>query len=153
MNITGLKNKIDRLARQSPDFISRVAPHAVAVVAANLFKENFQNEGFEGDKWSEVNRRKDYYVRQTDGKKMKNYAKGAARLRPIITGETGDLGRSVEPDTARFTGVNAVVTAKYYGKFHNEGEGHLPKRHNSILSMKIVIFSSINLIHKLNERR
>lgn len=128
MDIADLKTKIERLARQSPDFISRIAPHAVATVAANHFKENFQEEGFEGDKLAEVNRRKDYYIRQTDGKKVKNYAKDAARLRPILTGETGDLGRSVEADAAKSVAGNAVVTARHYGQFHNEGAGHLPKR-------------------------
>jgi len=128
MDITDLQKKLDRLARQTPNFISSVAPHAVAVVAANHFKEHFQNQGFEGDKWPEVNRRKDYFVRQTDGKKVKNYAKGAARLRPILTGETGDLGRSIEADAAKSTGGNAVVAARHYGQWHNEGAGHLPKR-------------------------
>lgn len=128
MDITDLRNKVKNLVQQAPWFMAQKAPQAVAKVAADHFKENFQNEGFEGDKWPEVNRRKETYLSKTTGKTHKNYARGAARLRPILTGETGDLGRSIEPDAGKSIGGDAVVTSKFYGKFHNEGEGHLPKR-------------------------
>lgn len=128
MDINDLKNKLSRLAQQSPDFVNRIAPHAVATVAANHFKENFQTESFEGNKWPEVNRRKASYVSKTTGKTHKNYTKGAATLRPILTGQTGDLGRSIEPDANKSTSGTAVVTSKFYGQYHNEGQGHLPKR-------------------------
>ena len=128
MDITDLRNKIQSLVQQAPWFMAQKAPQAVAKVAADHFKENFQDEGFEGDKWPEVNRRKETYVSKTTGKTQKNYAKGAAKLRPILTGETGDLGRSIEPNAAMSHGGNAVVSSKSYGQYHNEGKGHLPKR-------------------------
>lgn len=58
-----LKAKIEELAKKAPAFVDDVLPHAVATVAANHFKENFQDEGFEGEKWQEVNRRKVFYTR------------------------------------------------------------------------------------------
>jgi len=126
MDINDLKQKFDQLARQAPQLMDRDAPHVVATVAANHFKDNFQTESFEGAKWPEVNRRKDYFVR--NGETKKNYTKGAARLRPILTGETGDLGRSIEPDTQKTNNAQAVVTMREYGKYHDEGSATLPRR-------------------------
>lgn len=131
MDYTDLTRKIKTLAAQSPDFVSRVAPHAVAVVAASHFKKNFLDEGFEGQKWPEVQRRMPYFIR--NGKTVKNYRKGEARNLRILTGLNpdgegiGELGRSLMPDHTKSTGGKAVVSAREYGKFHNEGDG-VPKR-------------------------
>lgn len=119
-----LQAKIQRLAQQAPWFMSQTAPQAVATVAANHFKENFQTQSFEGDKWAEVERRK----KVPSKKKGKRHSKKAPHLRPILTGETGDLGRSLEPDPGKSMGGEAVVTSRPYGQYHNEGSGHLPKR-------------------------
>ena len=123
-----LKAKIEELAKKAPGFVDDILPHAVATVAANYFKENFQDESFEGEKWQEVNRRKDFYVRKKDGKSVKNYTKGAARIRPILTGETADLGKSLEADADKSVGGKAVVKTVHYGEYHNEGTENLPKR-------------------------
>jgi phage gpG-like protein len=129
MDFDDLKKKFEKLAREAPAFMDNVAPKAVSKVAADLFKESFQKEGFDDGGWEEVNRRKGAtYARKKDGKAVKNYAKGAATMRPILTGSTADLGRSIEGDNIKSTGGRAVVKAKFYGKFHNEGMGNLPKR-------------------------
>lgn len=127
MDLKDLQRKFRNLERQAPRFMNNEAPYAVAVVAENHFRENFQNEGFEREKWPEVNRRKDYYT-DSSGNTKKNYAKGAARMRPILTGDTGDLGRSIEASRSGSRNGQAVVEYNEYGQYHNEGGPNLPQR-------------------------
>ncbi len=123
-----LVQKFRKLSREAPQFMDNVAPRAIGTVSARYFKQAFQREAWDGKKWPEVNRRKNTYVRKKDGKVMKNYAKGAARIRPILTGPTGDLGRSPQFEPGKSNKDRVVVSAKSYGEFHNKGKGNLPKR-------------------------
>jgi phage gpG-like protein len=104
-------------------FTSTYAPAIAGNVAVRLFKKNFREEGFFGKKWKEVQRR-------TEGARA---YKAVSRHHPsdnsrkILTGRTGDLGRSIEvkeagsgratvwTDPAAFSGGTA------YGSVHNEG--------------------------------
>jgi phage gpG-like protein len=89
-----------------------------AEVAVGMFKENFQREGFFGSKWKQVERRLDYTMR--DGKKVKNYARGADRKRKILTGRTGDLGRSIKK-TIPGDGAAKIYSDVPYAEVHNSG--------------------------------
>ncbi len=88
-------------------FIHHDLPIKIGKQAVDLFKENFQKEGFFGDKWKEVKRRSDPRI------------KGARSTRKILTGNTGDLGRSI-----RYTPQDAQVliySDLKYAAAHNEG--------------------------------
>lgn len=78
-------------------------PKILGNMAASLFKKNFQNEGFFGEKWKPA-------MRQT--------GVGTSGKRLTLTG-TGDLGRSIQyvPGDASVT----IFSDLAYAKVHNEG--------------------------------
>lgn len=112
-------------------------PMVAGKTAVDLFTENFQEgkEGFFGNRWAEVNRRKAGHY-DKHGKYRKNYAKGVARTSPILTGVkyvngqpvgSGELGRSINYDTDDKGGVT-VFSDKDYASYHNEGTDTIPQR-------------------------
>ncbi len=83
----------------------------VGVIAVSHVKKAFQDEAYsdKSDKdmeWPEVKRRQ--------GK-----GKGAAAIRKILTGGTGDLGRSIK--YKKEGRKLLIVSDKVYAKVHNEG--------------------------------
>ncbi len=100
-------------------------PLVIGKKAVDLFRENFRLEGFQDknsvEKWKEVNRREKRTTRASSNRK-------------ILTGDTGDLGRSIifESNNA---GVITVYSDLVYAPVHNNGlragrgEGfQMPKR-------------------------
>lgn len=81
-------------------------PKLIGNKAVMMFKQNFQEEGFFGQKWKEVKRRQDPKT------------KGAARFRAILTG-SGDLGRSVKMQVA--TSSFTIYSDLPYSSTHNDG--------------------------------
>lgn len=95
--------------------LSRDLPKKIGNLAVRMFKENFQKEGFFGRAWKEVKRR-------LQG------AKGAAGRRKILTGPTGNLGRSVQ-----FIPRDGSVTIESdlpYAEAHNAGTSNAGRSHN-----------------------
>jgi len=122
------ETKLRNLEKQFGDFYHRFAPVIAGKVAVDFFKQSFQTESWERVKWQDVQRRMGSWER--DGKVVKSYAKGAATERKILTGETADLGRSIEIDQNRtgngkatvWTSPNAFANSrKIYAAVHNEG--------------------------------
>lgn len=107
--------------------IKQAIDHDLPVICGNeavrLFKQNFQKEGFFGRPWQEVKRRqtRTVSVRTKSGVRTRTIppAKGAAGSRRILTGDTGDLGRSIKmkPGTAEVT----IYSDLTYSAVHNEG--------------------------------
>ncbi len=100
--------------------IPRIAGNEVA----RLFRQNFQQEGFFGKKWDEVNRRKTKEVSyKTKNGKLKTKtitnARGADGKRKILTGRTGDLGRSIKVKTEPRKAI--IYSDLKYSLAHNEG--------------------------------
>ncbi|MBQ0112998.1 MAG: phage virion morphogenesis protein [Bacteroidales bacterium] len=81
-------------------------PRIIGNKAVMMFKQNFQEEGFFGQKWKEVKRRQDPKT------------KGAARFRAILTG-SGDLGRSVKMQVS--TRSVTIYSDLPYSSAHNDG--------------------------------
>ena len=113
---------IQKLQQEVGQFINDDAPEYAANIAVEKFKENFENEGFFGNKWQEVQRR----IPGT-----KNYNAVAKRhpadtQRKILTGRTGNLRNSINYRTE--PGVAIIYSDTHYGKYHYEGDGKLPKR-------------------------
>ena len=107
--------------------IKRAIDHDLPIICGNeavkLFKQNFQKESFFGKPWKNVKRRTGYTARYKtkSGWRTRQVppAKGAAGSRRILTGATGDLGRSIKtrPGRASFTVYSDVP----YSAVHNEG--------------------------------
>lgn len=117
------QKQIDKMRSAVPDFAERLAPLVAANIAIKEFKHNFQTESFDGQKWKDVQRR--------DGKSAayKYAAKyhPARTTRKILTGDTGDLGRSIELKSATggmatiWTSPQVFGSKEPYGAVHNEG--------------------------------
>lgn len=123
---------VKNLQKKVKNIQDNVFPKLAGNIAVKMFKDNFQNEGFFGKRWKEVLRRQNY-TRQVMGKngKMRNVqikkAKGAKGLRKILSGDTANLGRSIQ--VLRIgKGEVEVGTDVYYGAFHNGGTQKLPQR-------------------------
>ena len=95
-------------------------PTIVGVEGVNFFTESFQNEGFTDEvlePWPDVKRR-------TNPTRPDR----AAATRKILTGETGDLGRSI--DFTPSPGEVAIKSDKEYAAAHNEGTTTAGRNHN-----------------------
>jgi phage gpG-like protein len=124
------QSRLKALEKEFKDFFNKYGPSIAATVAIRLFKQNFRNEGFFGEKWKEVKRRENErnFKTITRGKrKGQKAAKGADGKRKILTGRTGDLGRSIEVKEAGdgraviWANPNAFTSKAPYGRVHNEG--------------------------------
>jgi phage gpG-like protein len=119
------QERLHNMEKEFKAFFSAYGPAIAANVAVGLFKKNFQTESFFGEKWQEVKRRQDTWIR--NGKPVKNPTRGAGRKRKILTGKTGDLGRSIKikavvPGRAVIWSDPGEFRSKQpYGPVHNEG--------------------------------
>jgi len=89
-------------------------PQWVGNEAVIHFKKNFQNEGFGRgpSEWTEVQRRQSWT-------RTYKYASTTDRSRKILTGKTGDLGRSIQYSVE--TGKAIIHSDLIYAAVHNEG--------------------------------
>jgi len=99
-------------------------PRIVGNQAAKLFRKNFQEEGFFGQKWKDVKRRQSKTVsyKTKAGKqrsKTVRVGKGADGSRKILTGRTGNLGRSLKVKTQPGTAI--IYSDVEYSAAHNYG--------------------------------
>ena len=116
--------EIGRLKNEFKDLFDKYGPTIAGKTAVSYFKKNFQNEAWGRVKWQEVKRR-------TLGTAAYKYASKhhpARTTREILTGDTGDLGRSIEVkyvskgEVVVWTAPSAFVHSKEpYGRVHNEG--------------------------------
>lgn len=95
----------------------------VADMIASGFDDSFKEEGFDGAKWKEVNRR-------ISGANF--YKDRSAKTRPILQGLTGRLRRAVNNAAKNGYKVNnstyVLVVDNSYASYHNYGTDKLPKR-------------------------
>ena len=111
------KRQLSAIKKDMSRFIQKGAPAIAAAKSASMFRQNFQREHFFGERWKEVQRRMQSIKR---GKKtVKNNAKGADRSRKILTGKTGNLGRSIKVRIQ--TSEAEVFSDAPYARVHNEG--------------------------------
>ena len=112
---TPLDISLDRFADALEQAARKDIPDILGQAAVDAFKQNFQDEGFFGSGWKEVKRRQ-------------GHAKGAAASRPILTGPTGNLGRSIDYETSDHEAV--VFSDLPYAAAHNEGTTTAGRNHN-----------------------
>lgn len=104
-------NHLMEVSEEVRDLIEHNLPSVLGVEARNHFQDNFQNEGFTdraNDPWEEVKRRLDPRI------------KGARATRKILTGDTGDLGESIDFELSG-AGKVTIYSDKVYADAHNEG--------------------------------
>ena len=117
------QQRIHEMREQFGELFDRYGLMIVGNVAVSWFKKNFQNQAWGRVKWKEVQRR------QPGSKAYKYNAKHhpARTTRKILTGDTGDLGRSIEIREAKngsvtiWTNPSAFGSKEPYGRVHNEG--------------------------------
>jgi phage gpG-like protein len=124
-------NRIQLLKKEFKELFDREAPAIAGRVAVSLFKKNFRDEGFFGARWKEVQRRQEGSRHVRAGKRGKHRGKlrgtDAFGRRRILTGATGDLGRSIKftvdakGQATVFTDASAFGSRQPYGRVHNEG--------------------------------
>lgn len=103
---TPLDFSLDRFADALEQAARKDIPDILGQAAVDAFKQNFQDEGFFGSHWKEVKRRQ-------------GHARGAAASRPILTGNTGNLGRSIDYEVS--DNKATVFSDLPYASAHNEG--------------------------------
>ena len=114
MFLEQFQQELNRLQTEFKELFAKYAPTIAGKTAVSYFKKNFQNEAWGRVKWQEVKRRTDPHV------------KGAKATRKILTGDTGDLARSIEIKSIS-NGQVVIWTApsafskEPYGRVHNEG--------------------------------
>lgn len=110
--------------------VSSDIPKLAGNEAARLFRKNFQEEGFFGKRWKDVNRRRVVEVKTKSGKvKYRTRAKGADGRRKILTGRTANLGRSIKVKVR--VGGATVHSDLPYSAAHNEGTNNAGRGHNT----------------------
>jgi phage gpG-like protein len=125
------QQRLNNLATEFKTFYAYTAPAVAGEVAVRLFKENFQTEGFFGDTWKEVKRRESPEG-ESEGESAVTQDKRPVRKKPwqrrkILTGDSGDLGRSItaqiqgDGTVLIFTDPAAFHSKEPYGRVHNEG--------------------------------
>lgn len=103
------KIKLEEQKARLAQAINHDLPVILGKKAVDHFTENFQKEGFQDNgvkPWKEVQRR----IRP---------ARGAAGSRKILTGKTGDLGRSIKYEVS--PSQVKVFSDVPYADVHNEG--------------------------------
>jgi phage gpG-like protein len=114
-------------------------PAIAGVEAVNHFKENFQIEGFdEPNAWQEVKRRQN-----------PTRPDHAAASRKILTGETGNLGRSIQYEAQE--GQATVFSDVVYADAHNEGTNTAGRNRNISIPKRQFIGESKKLDEKIEK--
>lgn len=117
------RKEIGRLKNEFKDLFDKYGPTIAGKTAVSYFKKNFQNEAWGRVKWTEVQRR-------TPGTALYKSASKhhpARTSRKILSGDTGDLGRSIEVKAVSkgqvvvWTSPAAFGSKEPYGRVHNEG--------------------------------
>ena len=117
------QSRIKELQEEFKELFDKYAPRIAGQTAVRLFKKNFQNESFFGEKWQEVQRRQSW---TRTHKYLKKHHPADTR-RKVLSGRTGDLGRSIASKISKdgtvliFTNPNAFSSKEPYGRVHNEG--------------------------------
>ncbi len=130
---------LTRMNEQLKKAMDNDIPKIVANRATQMFKQNFKEEGFFGKKWKEVQRRQLHTVKyKTKGGKVKTKivpaGKGVMGRRKILTGRTGNLGRSIRWKTE--PGKAIIYSDLPYSLAHNEGTNNAGRTHNVHLAKR-----------------
>ena len=114
---------LERIFEEYKELFVKYAPTIAGKEAVRFFKKNFQNQAWSKTKWQEVQRRQSW----TRTYKSVEKKHPADTKRKILTGRTGDLGRSIEikettpGSVVIWTNPSTFKSKEPYGRVHNEG--------------------------------
>jgi phage gpG-like protein len=120
---------------------------ALANVAKNEFIDNFRQQGFNGQKWQEVQRRiagtKAFRGKKDLGKRTRAIlqGKGSGRLRK-------DVANSVSNGVKNSEFSYTLIVNNEYASYHNDGTKRIPKRQFVGMTPKL----NKKLLNKINEK-
>ena len=148
MTIEEFIKVLEQQQKEASDFIENRLPHIVGVEAVNFYTESFQNEGFTDETlepWVEVKRRQN-----------PTRPDRAKASRKILTGDTGDLGRSIEykagaGETKIISDTMGAGSDKDYAAPHNEGTNTAGRNRNTTIPKRQFIGKSKTLNKKIIE--
>jgi len=112
-----------KMKQQTEQFINDDAPEIMGKTAVDFFTQSFQNEGFTNNglnPWPEVERRKGESEWYGFSATNKGGFSEAASSRNILTGESDDLGRSIQQKNAA-NGEVTIYSDLKYADVHNSG--------------------------------
>jgi phage gpG-like protein len=135
-------NHLLKLSTEVENFINNDSPEIMGKLAVDHFKESFQDEGFTDaafEKWDEVKRR------------LNPKTKGAKASRKILTGDTGDLGMSIDYKNAA-NGQVTLYSDKAYADAHNSGTTTAGRSRNVRIPKRQFIGDSEVLNQKITEK-
>lgn len=118
MNLSEMRDKMAQMKVNIERAISDDLPKIIGNRVVRMTKQNFQEEGYFGKRWKEVKRRQ--------GHKRSN---GADGHRKILTGRTGDLGRSIKAKPEK--GAVTIYSDLPYSAAHNEGTNNAGRGHKT----------------------
>ena len=120
---------------------------AMANVAKNEFLDNFRQQGFDGRKWKEVQRRiagtKAYAGDKDKGKRTRAIlqGKGSGRLRK-------DVANSVANGRKNSELSYTLIVENNYASYHNDGTSKIPQRQFVGMTEKL----NKKILNKINEK-
>lgn len=118
MTIEQMKDKFAQYKADIARAINDDLPKKVGNRVVRMTKQNFQEEGYFGRRWKEVKRRQGHSKRN-----------GSDTRRKILTGRTGDLGRSIKAKPEQ--GSVTIYSDLPYSAAHNEGTSNAGRGHRT----------------------
>jgi len=134
-----LEEYFKKLPAEVEAFVKGELKNNIGEIAARHYTESFQQEGFVDEsleKWKEVKRRLNPKIR------------GVRKIRKILTGDTGDLGRSVKYERGPSETQVTIFSDIPYGAAHNEGTENAGRGRSTKIPQRKFIGES----QKLNEK-
>jgi phage gpG-like protein len=119
MDFNTFEQKINEKMEEIRGFVREDVPDIIGVEAVNFFKDSFGKEGFAGNPWQEVERRKpesSWYGFSAGAKRNFSAAQATAK---ILSGETGELKEAIT--YRKDPGMVTVSNEKPYAAVHNYG--------------------------------
>lgn len=120
---------------------------SLANIAKNEFLDNFRAQGFNGQKWKEVQRRtagtKAYAGNKDTGKRTRAIlqGKGSGRLRK-------DVANSVANGRKNSELSYTLIVDNEYASYHNDGTSKIPQRQFVGMTEKL----NKKILNKINEK-
>jgi len=120
---------------------------AIANVAKNEFLNNFREQGFNGKKWKEVQRRiagtKAYAGNKDKGKRTRAIlqGKGSGRLRKDVA---NSVSNGIKNSELSYT----LIVDNEYASYHNDGTSKIPQRQFVGMTEKL----NKKILNKINEK-
>jgi len=118
MTVEELNREIARINDEVRAFARDGAPVIVGVEAVNYFQKAFDDQGWEGKSWDDVERRKPDSAWYGHSGQTGRFSE-ARTTAPILSGETGELRNAIKSDPQ--AGKVTIRNEKPYARVHNEG--------------------------------